>query len=65
MLYSSGKNLLADLEAWRLGNPEGALASQGCSRYLGGMAEAWSRGAQEGSWRGEIRVDDVFDRSAS
>ena len=57
-LYSSGKNLLADLEAWRVDNPEGALASQGCSGYMGGMAEVRSRGAREVSWRGEIRVED-------
>ena len=57
-LYSSGKNLLADLEAWRLEHPEGALASQGRSGYIAGMAAARSRGAREVSWRGEIRVDD-------
>lgn len=57
-LYSSGKNLLADLEAWRLEHPEGALASQGRSGYIAGMAKARSRGAREVSWRGEIRVGD-------
>ena len=40
-LYPSGKNLLADLEEWRLENLGGALASQGRSRYMAGMAEAW------------------------
>ena len=57
-LYPSGKNLLADLEEWRLENLEGALASQGRSRYMASMAEARSRGPREVSWRGEIRVDD-------
>ena len=57
-LYSSGKNLLADLEAWRLEHPEGALASLGRRGYIAGMAVARSRGAREVSWRGEIRVDD-------
>ena len=57
-LYSSGKNLLADRKEVRLENAERVLASQGRSRYMAGMAEAWSRGAREVSWRGEIRVDD-------
>lgn len=57
-LYSSGKNLLANLEAWRVENPEGALASLGCSSYVAGMAEVRSRGAREVSWRGEIRGKD-------
>ena len=57
-LYSSGKNLLGNLEEWRLENLEGALASQGRSGYMGGMAEVRSRGAREVSWRGEIRVED-------
>jgi len=43
-VYSSGKNLLADLKACRVDNSEGALASQGCSGYMAGMAEARSRG---------------------
>jgi hypothetical protein len=57
-LYSSGKNLLADLKAWRLDDPEGVLASQGYSGYPARMAEACSRGAREVSWRGEIRGKD-------
>ena len=57
-LYSSGKNLLVDLEAWRVENREEALASQGHSSHMVGMAEARSRGAREVLWRGEIRVDD-------
>ena len=57
-LYSRGNILLANLEEWRLERPEGALASQGCSGYMGGMAEVRSRGAREVSWRGEIRVED-------
>ena len=40
-LYSSGKNLLADRKEVRLENAERALASQGRSRYMAGMAEAW------------------------
>ena len=46
-LYSSGKNLLADLNVWRVDDPEGVLASQGCSSYLARMAETCSRGARE------------------
>ena len=57
-LYSSGKNLLADRKEVHLENAEGALASQGYSSSVAGMAEACSRGAREASWRGEIRVDD-------
>lgn len=57
-LYSSGKNLLADLKAWRVDDPQGALASHGCSSYVAGMAETCSRGAREVSWRGEIRGKD-------
>ena len=67
-LYSSGKNLLADRKEVHLENAEGALASQGYSSCMAGMAEACSRGAREASWRGEIRVDDggeATGRSAS
>ena len=45
-LYSSGKNLLADLKAWRVDDPQGALASQGRSSYMAAMAEACSRGTR-------------------
>ena len=45
-LYSSGENLLAHLEAWRMDDPEGALASQGRSSYMAAMAEACSRGTR-------------------
>jgi len=45
-VYSSGKNLLADLKAWRVDNSEGALTSQGCSGYMAGMARR-ARGAHE------------------
>ena len=45
-LYSSGKNLLAHLEAWRMDDSEGALESQGRSSYMAAMAEACSRGTR-------------------
>ena len=48
-LYSSGKNLLAHLEAWRVDDPEG------CSHRRGAVASwpAW-RGVLEGRTRSEL-----------
>lgn len=57
-LYPSGKILLAKGNMWRLDHSAWALASQGRSSYMAGMAEARSRGPRKVSWRAEITVID-------